>query len=52
MKKSVSETATAHFRMTWVDGVPKKTKTKKKPPHRQILILKPLELPAHFVLQM
>lgn len=30
MKKSVSETATAHFRMTWVDGVPKKkTKTKK-----------------------
>lgn len=28
MKKSVSETATAHFRMTWVDGVPKKKKKK------------------------
>jgi len=27
-------------------------KKKKKPPHRQIFILKPLELPAHFVLQM
>ena len=50
MKKPVSETTTAHFRMTRVNVVPEKKK--KKPPHRQIFILKPLELPAHFVLQM
>lgn len=46
MEKSVSETATVHFRMTWVDG------GQKKKPHKQILILRPPELPTHFVLQM